>query len=143
MHHRVISARVDDVRAELSKLLSHLEEFPTPLEVKQHSGAVKGPAWIFTQELREATSVASTATKVMIEELANAEETIRAVLGDLTAHDEDVKDSADRFVSFIENAVDQTAADGTDTPAAGPPTVPTAAPPGGKDTSAHSTMGDY
>ena len=100
-----IYVHMDGVRDQLSKLISHLDEFPSPAEVQEHEGSRTGPAWGLSSDLRDTVGVAAEATKFMIEELVDVEELIRAAVEDLREHDEDVSDSADRLTSFVDGAV--------------------------------------
>lgn len=102
-----IHVHIEAVRDQLTNLMSHLSEFPTPEEVKEHDGAVTGPAVGFGDDLERTVGVAAQATQVMLEELVAAEEVIRAALKDLAEHDEEMSDNAERLESFVDNAVAQ------------------------------------
>lgn len=108
MVYEKISARVADVHEELKKLLSHLDEFPDPTAVAESRGPKVGAAWPFTYELGTVALQASNATKIVIEELAKTGSTIRAALKDLTEHDEELADSAERFENFLDSATEFT-----------------------------------
>ena len=62
MVYDIISARVADVHDELKKLLSHLDEFPSPSAVAENRGSNVGVARAFSIDLNEVTSRAAGAT---------------------------------------------------------------------------------
>lgn len=104
MVHHLISVRIADVLDELNKLERHLGELPRPQDVAQYQGSRVPTASAFTQALGAATQTASDATSKIIEELANTDSTIRVALKDLTAHHDELADSAERFENFLDSA---------------------------------------
>lgn len=124
-----IYVHIDGVRDQLSKLMSHLEEFPTPAEVQEYEGSRTGPAWGLSHDLGTTVDVASQATQLMIEELADVEEVIRAAVEDLTEHDEEMSQSAEQLTSFVDGAVAHMA-DGGEPGSGG--TTPSSAGGGGR-----------
>src|SRR5690554_1314331 len=98
-----------DVHDELKRLLDHLDQFPDPSAVQQVEGTHASVTAPFRSDLRNVARVASAATKKMMAELAEMDGAVRGALADLSAQDDEMAASAERFSSFLDDAVETSA----------------------------------
>lgn len=135
MQPRIIHVRIDDVHAELKRVMSRLDEFPTPAQVGEHDGPQGQYVDSFNWFLADALQAARRATESVITELADVDSTVRAALDDLTSQDEELAESAERIEAYVDSAVQQSES----TPSPDGPPVPAA----GTGDSGKVDLGDY
>lgn len=110
MVHR-ISVRIADVHDELKRVLTHLNEFPSPQAVEECDGPSRPSVQLFYSQLSATTRKAGEATGKVMTELAELDSAIRAALEDLTAHDADLALSAGKVESFLDSAAEHPASE--------------------------------
>jgi|SRR5690554_1057561 len=108
-----ISVRIADVHDELRRVLTHLNEFPSPEDVKEVHGPSNTSVRRFYTQLRVTAREAAGATTLVMEELTQLDSAIRAALEDLTNHDADLAQSADKVEAFLDSANPQPAPEQT------------------------------
>ena len=83
----IIALQVDDLRAELDKLLDTAELVPEPNEVSQFGGASSGSAAAFHADLQNALKRADTSAQTLTGHLYELDRLVRMAIVDLTGHD--------------------------------------------------------
>lgn len=99
-----ISVRIADVQEELTRVLTHLREFPSPGDVERIAGPTSESVRHFYAQLGSAARTAGAATEKVMEELSTMDSTIRAALRDITDHDAELASTATWFEAFLDSA---------------------------------------
>lgn len=88
--------RESDVRAELTKLESHVSELPSDAVLRQVEGSRTSVAGKFTGLLSEVAEATAAATQSVAQEVLDSDSAVRAALNDLLGLDDEVAAGADQ-----------------------------------------------
>lgn len=83
MAYKKIVVREADIRAEISKLESHVAELPSEATLRQVEGAQTSVGGTFTFALTAVANATAAATKNVAQEVFDKDSTVRAAIDDL------------------------------------------------------------